>query len=183
MAWSSSWPSHCLDIPSISAPSLHLHILLVGEIVGLRFYGLVRVPATTLKDFSGYRWWSFQAPHPLLLGVLAWVTIIDFWKFPVFKVSRLSQKCSYHIPLIPVRSLSLSLLTLSFCPSYHFIPSVPLPTPFPTQISPSIYTHVYSIIPSQWDPIHPPWAFLLLSFFGFVDCSMIILYFMATIWL
>jgi hypothetical protein len=43
MAWVSSWVSHRLAISSISAPSLLLHILWPGQIVGQSFCGWVGV--------------------------------------------------------------------------------------------------------------------------------------------
>lgn len=75
MTWVSSWVSHWLAIPSISAPSFSLHILWAGQILGGRVCGRV-ILILSLIVLPGYRRWLVQVPDSPLLGVIAWVSLL-----------------------------------------------------------------------------------------------------------
>jgi hypothetical protein len=83
MAWVSSSASHCLDLPSASAPPLILAHIVGRKDLGSKFCGSVGVLVPPLEVLPGYRRWLFQGPYPSLLGVLARVTLLDSWKFPL----------------------------------------------------------------------------------------------------
>ena len=61
---------------------LPLHILKAGQIVGLRFCGWVCVPISPLEILLVIGDGQFRFYIPLL-GVLAWLTLLDSWEFPL----------------------------------------------------------------------------------------------------
>lgn len=106
---------------------------------------------------------------PILLGVLARVTLIDFWKFVLPLFSSLSQ-----------RSPPISIVSLRILPHH-----LPLHLICPVPVSPNLF-HLrclfYFSFPGRFrvSSLEPS---LLLSFSESEDCSMVILYFTANIYL
>lgn len=113
----------------------------------------VNVLVSSLKVFSCYKKWSFHVPYLSLLRVLTW-----FLKDTPFLILVLSPHIFFLQPL-PTWSLLLSYL----------------PTPWTS----SLYSFFISLF--QKDSVMPVGHFLLISFFGSMDFSMSILYFMANI--
>ena len=74
MGWVSSWASHWLAIPSVSAQALFLHILQLGHILGALGWDAVLIPP--LGIMPGYRKWPLEDAYIPPLGVSARVIII-----------------------------------------------------------------------------------------------------------
>ena len=169
--WISSWDEsqvgrHWLAIPSVSAPSLSLCILLVGQVFGWRFCGWVDVLLPPLEDLPGYRR-RLQSPYPLFLGFSA--RDIDS-REPTHLRSPASPRDALH--WFPV-----SLSPYQICSPHLISTPVPLLTSSTTQFPLSIYLQCLFYFPFISKLL--PWSFLWLLWA--VDCGMVILYFMANV--
>jgi hypothetical protein len=142
--------------------------------VGRNFCGWVGSPIYPIEVSPGYRR-SFHVPYHLRPEVLARITLIDSWDFPFSQTSSLSQNPHTHTHTNTHNDSSLSPVLYS----------VILPTIDCSLSPPLLLSHpVLSLPPSQVPTLFPLLSvtqgsslqpFLLLSFFGFVDCSMVIL--------
>jgi hypothetical protein len=72
-----SWGSHWLTVPSVSVPSLSLHILQARLIlVEVFFGGLMDGLLSPLEVLPGYRRWPLQSLYLCLVGISVRVTFI-----------------------------------------------------------------------------------------------------------
>ena len=136
MVWDSSWDSHWLAIPSLSAPSFISALVLARKKCGSVVFGKVGIPIPLLEILPGYRSGPFHVPYSLSLGVLAVVTLIDSWEFPLSWISSLSQRYSPHLlPVLfpsPLSQFSLQLFSLHW--DTPVLPSTHSPTHFSSSI-------------------------------------------------
>ena len=173
MAWVSIWFIHLLDIPSISSTNLFLKSY-VSDIlyVNLRACGSVAVSILQLEVMSCYRRKLLQIPYFLLLGVLAMVSLLIFLRDSIVSGFKIISDMHTSIPVFSPSSFSLLITWCPLFPSLHALTSNSLSIPT---------LDVYFISLSQWDSISFHGTFFLLSFFGPVDCSIVIHRSMKTI--
>ena len=150
---------HSLNLCSIFIP-----VHLVGRInFGLRFCEWFGVPLIPLGVPSGYRRWPLHSPY--LSGA-----------FPVPGLKLISE--------MPSHQFLFSFIALSWAlpPPHTWSPSLfPFLPPSPTHFPPPSTSNVYFISLLSEIQASSFGSSLLLSFYGSVDCSMSILYFMATV--
>jgi hypothetical protein len=140
---------------------------------GQRFCRWVGVLIHPLEVMPGYTRWSLRALYPHFLGISARGTLIDFLNPPRPQVFGMSQRSNFPSPpLSPLSQLSLYL------PHSHPNPPHPLSYAVPSLLPPLMTVLFPLLSETQASSLGPS---LLFSFFGSVDCSMGILYFMANI--
>ena len=140
MPWVPGWSSHLLGQSSDSVQSFTPAHLLKKKKHGSKICVCISVQIHPLEILPGYKIWPVHAPYPLLIVILARVTLIESWEFPL--LSYLSQ---YFLPLFLFTSF---LLFLSLC------------CPIPSSLR--LYTpNVSSISPFWWESDIPPWALLV----------------------
>jgi hypothetical protein len=162
MGCMSSWVSHWLAIPSIFIPA-HL----VGRTnFGSQICWWVVVSLPPLEVPPGYRRWPLQSLYPLLVGVSARVT----------HPHRLPGTSSFPghqlFPKMPLPSTAV--LTPGPLPHPH-----PLLMLAPTQFLPLASTDDCFVSPLSEIHASSPGTSFLPSFFGSLDCSMVVLHFTA----
>lgn len=137
MAWLLCWANHWLVIPSNSAPTLSLHILMAGQIVDQKFFG--RVCSQTL----------FRRKSCLLTGGDQFRFHMPYWYLFQHKFLGVSLVLGFlFVPEMPTNSVSLSLFSIPILSS-HLIPPVAfLPsstTQLPASIHPSCLPQVFLV--------------------------------------
>lgn len=151
-----SWTSHWLTSPTSPMLPLPQHILQACP--KIFWMGWCSNPSTGR--------WSVQALYPQVLGVFARVTLMDSWGFPLHWVSISPPKWT-PIPVVSPCTLPLPLIWFT-------------PVPIPTHPQ---FTHNIDFV----SPFRGDWCVsqlepsLLLSFSGYVDYNIIILFFKTII--
>ena len=173
MAWVSIWFIHLLDIPSVSSTNLFLNILYVRHPVcepkglwlcccfhpSVGSYVLLQEEASSDSIFP-------------IIGGLSYGFPFIFLRDSIVSGFKIISDMHTSIPVFSPSSFSLLITWCPLFPSLHALTSNSLSIPT---------LDVYFISLSQWDSISFHGTFFLLSFFGPVDCSIVIHRSMKTI--
>lgn len=156
----SSWSSHWLATPILSASTLSQYILKAIQILDQKFCDWASVPILPLKILLNKRRWPIQALCPPLLRVFSRVTFMGSWEFSLCQFSTLTLKYD-RIPNVSPSILSPTSLP---DPSWYN-----LHTPIPPEIS--------ILFPSSRENYSFPLEyFLLKNLLKPINCRMIIRY-------
>jgi hypothetical protein len=185
MEWVSSWASSCLAIPSVSVP-FPVPAIFVDRInfgskvlwVGLSYWS-TGVPVW-LKEVSS------SGSRSLMLWVTAKVTPIDSWVPPFCQVSIPSGRFPlppYHCHLqMSIHFHGYVVISPVSPRTGSWKPPIYLAILPPTKFPPSICLLWLFYFPSKVRLKHLCECLLsYLAFFGFVECSICILYFKVDI--
>lgn len=120
-------PAISWSFPRFLLHHFSLHIPWARKIMGQSFCKWVGSPIPPLEVFSSYKRWPFQVTYPLLLVVLARVTLINFW------VGVSIELGFYFVPemLPPVLSPIILPRLEPFCSLHLLTPTVFTPSIYP----------------------------------------------------